>query len=256
MNEHAEFTTQIGCPIACLKYCPQEIIVKQYKGEKTLSFEMFKQFLSTIPKNVPITFAGVSEPFQNTECVDMILYANDEGYKINVFSTLVGLNIEDTVRVCKVPFNLFELHLPDAYRNARIPITPEYQNCLTYVLTHVRNIKTMNMGGLFETNKVEDMIRGSAERKCNGKVTCHLLKYPNYQIHPNGNVYFCCMTRGVNNKVGTLFENTYPELIAKFPAVSKRLSEDPDSICHYCVNAKPYWKYLIKEIEIKIASLF
>jgi hypothetical protein len=256
MLEHAEFTTQIGCSVACLKYCPQEVIVKQYKGPRTLSFDSFKQFIRTIPNDIPITFAGVSEPFQNPDCVNMILYAHNHGYKINVFSTLVGLSYPGAVKICDVPFNWFELHLPDACGNAHIPIQQEYKDCLTYVLTHVKNIKLMNMGGLFESNKVEDMIRGNAKRRCSGKVTCSLLRYPNYQIHPNGDVFFCCMTRGVNNKVGSLLENTYPELIEKFPAISKGLSEDSDSICHYCVNAKPYWKYLIKEIEMKVASLF
>jgi hypothetical protein len=255
MLEHAEFTTQIGCPIACLKYCPQEIITKQYQGERTLSLEDFKKFLHGIPKEVSITFAGVSEPFQNPQCVDMILHANSLGYKVNVFSTLVGLTMEDAARVCAVDFNWFELHLPDACGNAHIQTTQEYKECLVYILTHVKNIKTMNMGGLFETNHVEDMIRGTATREYTGRVTCALLRYPNYQIHPNGNVFFCCMTRGVRDKVGSLHENTYPELVVRFPAISERLATDPDSICHYCVNAKPYWKYVIKEIEIRLARL-
>jgi hypothetical protein len=53
-----EITTKIGCPCNCLKFCPQEILINNYTGEKTLSLNNFKLVLSSIPPNMEIAFAG------------------------------------------------------------------------------------------------------------------------------------------------------------------------------------------------------
>ena len=163
-----EITTQIGCPVRCTKYCPQELIISQYIGERHLTLETFKRFISTVPMEVNIHFAGFCEPFVNQECTDMILWAHGQGHKVVVASTLVGLTPDDANRIVRIPFDRFILHLPDAYKNAHIQTTPEYLTTLGIILSNVVNISYMNMGADFVSNNRENVARGTAEEKHRG----------------------------------------------------------------------------------------
>lgn len=49
------------------------------------------------------------------------------------------------------------------------------------------------------------------------------------------------MVRGLTEKVGSLYENTYTELETKHGDISERLQKDPNSICHYCNVSEKYW---------------
>lgn len=100
---------------------------------KTLRLNDFKIALSKVPKRVSIHFSGFTEPFLNPQCIDMIEYAHREGYKVALFSTLVGLKSKDVARLrrCKPELTL---HLPDNLGNAKIPITQTYKNTLKATL--------------------------------------------------------------------------------------------------------------------------
>ena len=39
-QSYFEITTQMGCKVNCLKYCPQEKILAQYKGNRVMTFEI------------------------------------------------------------------------------------------------------------------------------------------------------------------------------------------------------------------------
>ena len=247
--EYLEVTTQIGCRVACLKYCPQELITSKYSGERTLSKKAFEAYINTVPPNVTIWFGGVSEPFQNPECIDMILYAYAKGHTIRVSSTLVGMPIEDARILAKLPIDLFVLHLPDADGVAKINITPEYLEVLGIILGGVKNLQFMNMGYGFVTNKCEEMARGTTDVHKIGRVMCEYMETPSYQLMPNGDVYFCCMVRGLTERVSSLSRNTYGHLVSLHPSQSLRLQCDESSICHRCVasqNYKKYWLYKTK----------
>jgi hypothetical protein len=214
--------------------------MKKLGGMKPLTLAAFKELITTVPIETLIDFAGLSEPFQNPECPDMILYAHQKGHKIKVSSTLTGLLLNDAMRLCEIPFVEFILHLPDSEGNAHIPITPNYQNTLTYILTHVSNIAVMNMGGKFHSNHVEDFARGKITTRKKGRMICAALEAPCYQLMPNGDVIFCCSVRGLTGKVGSLYESTYPELAAKHKKISLRLQKDPESFCHKCPTSNNY----------------
>jgi hypothetical protein len=89
-----EITTVVPCPIKC-ELCPQEALRIAYHGVSQLSFEDFKQVLANTPKYVMLIFSGFREPFLNPSCIDMIEFANAQGYKVWLFSTLVGLKASD-----------------------------------------------------------------------------------------------------------------------------------------------------------------
>lgn len=239
---YLEITTQIGCSVACLKHCPQELIVKNYRGNKVMSLEQFKGFIRTVPEDIPIFFSGLSEPFQNQDAVDMITWAHHvAGHEVSVFSTLTGLTPHDAQRLCRIPISKFVLHLPDAYGNAKIKITPDYLESLGKILTGIEHIEFMSMGWNFVSNRCEDMARGKITERKQGRRLCNFLESPAYQLLPNGDVFFCCMVRGLTERVGSLHESTYPDLASRHPDISYRLQTDPNSICHICSVSEKYW---------------
>jgi len=249
---YLEITTKIGCSINCLKYCPQETIIKNYKGNPLMTLDQFKNFMKTVPTDLSIFFSGLCEPFLNPQTANMIMWAHEQGHPISIFSTLTGLTPENAERIASIPIDKFVIHLPDAYGNAKIPQTQDYFETRSVIETNVEHIEYMNMGWNFVSNCCEDMARGKVKNKKSGRRLCNFLESPAYQLMPNGNVYFCCMVRGQTEKVGNLYENTYPELIADYPKISNRLQNDPNSICHICNVSERYWvrKMIQKKNEL------
>jgi radical SAM protein with 4Fe4S-binding SPASM domain len=237
-----EITTKIGCSVNCLKYCPQEVITGNYKGERMLSLDTFKALVDTVPPEVTIIFAGVSEPFGNKQTVGMMWYAHEKGHKLILFSTLVGLSINDARRIVRLPLREVIIHLPDSEGNAHIAITGEYLEVLSLMMMHVKNIRYMSMSGCIVSDRHEDHVRGTAPVK-KGRTVCYRNFIPSYVMMPNGDVYFCCQTKGQSGKVGSLYENTYPELLNRFESISKELQMNPTSVCHYCSISDKYWVY-------------
>jgi len=238
---YLEITTQIGCRIGCLNYCPQEKIVKSYKGNKTMTFEQFRFFIYSVPSELPIFFSGLCEPFQNPETTDMILYAHRLGHPISIFSTLTGLTPTNAYKLVSIPIDKFVLHLPDAYGNAKIPQTQDYFETRSIIELNVKHLEYMNMGWNFISNKCEDMARGKVTIKKTGRRLCNFLESPAYQLLPNGEVFFCCMVRGLTERVGSLYNASYMELEARHPTISDRLQKDPNSVCHICNVSERYW---------------
>ena len=129
-ESYIEFTTIIGdgnggpCILDCVPYCPQELIVKQYVGEKILSLDNLKKFMRTVPAGIPdstiksglpVFISGRSEPFQNQTTVDMIEWLYERGHPVTIFSSGVGLKPKDAERLVTIPIEKFVLHLPDPY---------------------------------------------------------------------------------------------------------------------------------------------
>jgi hypothetical protein len=242
IQSQLEVTTSIGCSIACT-FCPQQEITSAYTGDRLLRYLAFCRLISTVPASVPIIFAGVSEPFLNKLTPNMMYYAHAKGHRIRVFTTLSGLSPRGAQWIIKLPFQQFVLHLPDACGNAHIPKTQEWMDTLAIILSGVKNISFMNMGESFVSDGSERIAKGTQPKLHGGGVMCYRHEIPDYIMLPNGDVCFCCQTKGLQAKVGSLYKNTYRELVAKHLDMSKQLRTMPDSICHYCSIAKPIWKY-------------
>jgi len=249
---YLEITTQIGCRVNCIEYCPQEIIVQKHRGMKPLTLENFKEYITSVPPNVSIAFSGFSEPFQNQETTDMALWAA-QTHEVQVFSTLVGLTPEDAKRLVTIPFRYFCLHLPDACGKAQIPITIDYLETLKIILSNVKNLGLMNMGGEFVSAGHENIGRGKT-RVIKGKVGCKQLDRPSFSMLPNGDVYVCCVTRGLGGKIGSLRYSTFRDIMRKFPEQAEELQTDPESICHRCTGGMPMWAYHLMPLYSKIET--
>lgn len=242
-----DITTIMGCPVNCIRYCPQEIILARYKGERVLTLEAFQNLIETVPTSTAIIIGGVSEPFRNQECADMVLYAYSKGHEVIIFSTLVGLKPEDAERILDIPFMQFMLHLPDAEGNAKIPMTDDYFKTLGMVLTRVHNIVIMNMGNSFVSGNPENIARGRSVPVKPYRVDCFRLHIPNHMVTPNGEMSLCCETKGLTGRVGNLFEKSYTELTSEenFGKMARKMQQDPEGICRKCSFSRPYYLYSI-----------
>ncbi len=260
-----EFTTSVpkkGCVVDCV-FCPQEVLKKSFEGERRLTLENFKKALSTIPKNVRITFSGFVEPWMNKHTTDMLLYAHEQGYPVCVFTTGIGMSVEDVKRIKDVPFaggpnGGFTLHLPDSENLAKHPITNRYIDVLEeFGKSNIQNFSIMVMGG--EVHEKVRHIYPSApsysmywragnlisEAKLKPELLVHMDKvktahvagdatcgciedlYHNVML-PNGDVALCCMDYNQDHIIGNLFTQSYEEVMPE--------PNTAFTMCNFCEN--------------------
>lgn len=261
-----EFTTVIpekGCVVDCV-FCPQRTLIQNYKGERRLSLENFKRAVDKLPKEIRVTFAGFTEPWLNSQCTDMLLYAHEKGHPISVFTTLVGVSVEDIERIKHIPFagnpnGGFVVHLPDQERRAKHPINKKFIETVEYVAKvqhEIQNFTIMTMGTVHEAVRHvfpeaptyamwsragnlmgERMLKpelteqdflyinhGEKQMTCG----CDERLYHNIML-PNGDVSLCCMDYGLEEITGNLFEQEYNDVIPDPYEVFK--------LCNQCENA-------------------
>lgn len=263
-----EFTTSIdvknGCVVDCV-FCPQRTLQESYKGERFLSLDNFKLSLDKIPKEVRITFAGFTEPWLNPKCTDMVLYAHEKGHPISIFTTGIGMTLDDLEKIKHIPFagapnGSFTLHLPDTERKAKHPITDKYIKLIERfgeLKNEIHNFQVMTMGTVHESvshifptahspemwsragNLSREMIlkpellNRSNEFKSvyhgDKPKTCGCVEklYHNV-ILPNGDVSLCCMDYGLKNIIGNIFTQSYEEIVPKYNSCF--------DICKFCEN--------------------
>jgi radical SAM protein with 4Fe4S-binding SPASM domain len=245
---HFEITTQIGCRVNCLKFCPQEIINCTYKGERTLTIENFRRMIEGVPESTSIIFSGLSEPFLNPRTPRMILEAHSRGHPVVVFSTLTGLSPYAANAIKHIPFERFILHLPDPYGVSDIPDTDDYSKSLNIILRNVERLNYMTMGFYFKSDGSQDRIRGKYIPRMRWTPYCDHHEHPDLFTLPNGNVYFCCQTRGQSNLLGNIYEETYQSLLSKHRLMSKEMRGNSNSICYRCSMAYPAFMHPVKKL--------
>ena len=265
-----EITTSIpknGCVVDCV-FCPQRTLQQTYQGERFLSFENFKKIIDKVPSEIRITFAGFTEPWLNKHCTDMVLYAHEKGHPISVFTTGVGMQIEDLRRIRHIKFASnpnggFVLHIPDQERRAKHPLAPKYVDVLRYIhLSHlyespIHNYHWMCMGtphecvsDIIQHAQVPDMwsragnLLGEAILKpelmnlknhfgavYHGEqdVTCNCDERLYHNVLlPNGDVSLCCMDYGLKHILGNLLEQEYNDILPEPYSCFK--------LCRLCEN--------------------
>ena len=248
-----EITTSIppkGCVVDCA-FCPQRTLMKVYDSDKTLTYENFCKVIDKLPStDIRITFSGFTEPFLNRKTADMILYAHNKGHRISVFTTGVGLRIEDVEKIKHINFahgpnSGFVLHLPDEEEIAKHPITDEYIKTIEYIKSiehEIQGFSVMSMGQVHHKVKHiypsaviptfwsragnllgEAIIKPELEKikdrfhhmdHGDKEMTCNCLEdlYHNVLL-PDGRLSLCCMDYGLEQILGNLFEQEYEDII-------------------------------------------
>lgn len=262
-----EITTSIpikGCLVDCV-FCPQRTLTSSYNGEKSLTLDNFKKLMDKVPREITITFAGFTEPWLNRECTDMVLYARDKGHNVSVFTTGIGMDVDDVMRLKDVvyssgPNSGFALHIPDNEGYSKHPITDKYLMVLeTFkkVKDNIPNFYVVCMGTVHDRVKhifseayVQEMwsragnlnkeeflkpelfqLKNKYRSIDNGnrQMTCGCVEklYHNVLL-PNGDVSLCCMDYGMEHIIGNLYDQEYNDIIPKL--------NSSFGICRYCEN--------------------
>lgn len=267
-----EITPKIGCVVNC-RYCPQRNFIDAYYKDNTkrnsnMTLEQFKICLNKLPKDTLIEFAGFVEPFLNKESIDMMYYANEKGYDMTLFTTLVGLNKNDLERIIRLPFKQVVLHTADKDGFANIPVTKEYLELLKIITnTHKKD------GSMFvdEANcqskpheKVLEITKGKFKIYCemsdragnldnkdnnltmadvHGKLYCTRSVNINHNVLlPDGTVVLCCNDFGMKHVLGNLLTQSYENIIngQAINEIKKAMNLECniDIICRKCMFAK------------------
>lgn len=255
-----EITTTIpkkGCVVDCV-FCPQRTLQKVWDSkhftthkERIMSMDQFKMAIDKLPTEVRITFSGFIEPYMNKNCSDMMLYAHEQGHRISVFTTAVGMTLKDVEKIKHIPFcggpnGGFTLHLPDEEKRAKHPVTDKYIKVVEALKNaNISNFMVMAMGTTH--NKVthlypDDQVNkytmwhragnlvGEAQLKPeltevmnevntvfrNDKRTCGCIEdlYHNILL-PNGDVSLCCMDYNLEEILGNLYTQEYDDIMPK-----------------------------------------
>jgi hypothetical protein len=280
-----EITTTVGCKIQCI-YCPQDKFIKAYSKRSSITqmcFDEFKVCLNKIPLNVVIDFSGMSEPWLNPDCTNMLLYAHKRGYRIRVYTTLVGLSLLDIDLFKSIPFEHFSVHLPSDEGYEKIKVNENYLNILDKISkSNISNI-TYHIHGERIHSKLKGLISnniepmgtltraGNTEIKINnspiphkktGILTVCQKLYQNILL-PNGDVILCCMDYGMYHILGNLLSDDYPSLFKskEFLNIQKGLGDDSlDILCRNCEyshneNALLQMKYYLFRFNKKLINI-
>ncbi len=237
-----EITTVVGCKINCT-FCPQKTFLTAYDSPKRkLSLDDFKLAIDKMPDEVIIIFAGYSEPFLNDDCTKMILYAHQKGHPICVFTTAVGITLEDVELIKDIPYSAyphggFTIHLPDARRVAKINVTPEYLQVLEALkAAEIQNFSVMSMDTIhpdvepiFPQSSVPvpkmNSRAGNLENEgvsekytittaYDGPVICGRDEYIyNNVMLPNGDIVLCCQDYHMDHILGNIYEQSFAEVL-------------------------------------------
>lgn len=272
-----EITPIIGCKINC-RYCPQKKMLNAYfrhdKLRKSkMTFEEFKICLGKLPQNTLIEFAGFVEPFLNEESVDMMLYANEVGYEMTLFTTLVGLTEDNFKRIRHIPFKQVILHTADERQYANIKVDETYLNLLKTVVDAKKADGTPFVDGAncqskphAEVLKVSDgrlkiycelqdragnllpdseVVLSGASKK--GRIFCERARNVNHNVLlPDGTVALCCNDFGLEYVLGNLFVQSYEDIVngEEMKRITNYMKNDSNEsaafICRKCIYAHTY----------------
>lgn len=238
-NKDLEITTTVPCKVNCYPNCPQPILNANYKGNPYLTLEDYITALSNCPKEVRIAFCGLSEPFLNPYAIDMMEETYKRKYRISLFTTLVGLSLEDIDRLAHIDFETITLHLPDPYGTAHIPDTEDYNKVVTSVFRKLHISAVVSMNKHFVSNYRAGLCPDQPKPiKIRTPFICSkLLRYAPVMF-PDGTVTLCCMDFTFKYVLGNLFNQSYDSLfksqVFKKAKRDQFLFSNKNTMCRSC----------------------
>ena len=270
-----EITTMVGCPLMCT-FCPQDALKKSQPkdADKYLSVENFKRMLAKItPDQVEIHFSGMSEPWANPDCTEMLEHALKSGFDVSVYTTLYGM--KDPERVAALlqahdsQVKTVHLHLPDANGNmvgwryseewehafkllSALPLSCEVRSMtmddagevhpkVIHLTKRTEGFVGHSRAGLidvesekFEGQKVEVTPRHTTAVFCSAT-----RKYNNNVVLPSGDVVLCCMDYGRKHIICNLLQQDYADIFKtasfqKIIRINNAEGYSDESLCKSC----------------------
>ncbi len=263
-----ELSLTIGCRLNC-NYCPQKLLLSRYYGQNInrkskLDFDDFKIVLDKVQEGGTLSFCGMSEPFHNDQCADMIVYASEKGYRICLNTTLVGMNLSDFEKIKDVSFENFILHIPDQDEHSKFVLTKEYLQLLKLVNEKIR-VDYYSCHGI-----VHEAVKDIIDKEKYAGIELHdragNLDLDNYSsisvkdeiicysgseeqvggwmpvMLPDGNLVLCCQDYGMKHILGNLIQQSWNEICngEEYLSFQAGLKDDSiDILCRKCSKAKP-----------------
>lgn len=255
-----ELTTIFPCVNQC-SYCPQDTWRKAYQGKSRLTFDEFCALLEKIPKNVRLDFSGFSEPFANPDSSRMMRHAVEEGYRVALFTTLVGFKPQDLERLKGLHIYPCAIHLPDD-TNFKVPNEDKWIDSFRLFAKHIPYDEAVYHSGMVsekilrEVKKEKISVRPLYSRANNadqeivdplprqkGMISCVTSgnRFDQNVMMPNGDVYVCCMDWSLQHLLGNLFEVPYEQLHKSetFETICRSMKDESvEVICRYCARCK------------------
>ena len=279
-----DLTLIVGCKLNC-HYCPQNILIENYfkdnpKRQRMLKFDDFKIILDKVERGSTIGFVGLAEVFLNPACADMIVYADKMGYKISLYTTLVGMTMEDLEKIRGIQFDRLVLHIPDAEYNSKFDVTNEYVEILRrfhqyfpidFYSCHgsvhpaiIDIIDKEKYSKLEPQNRAGNLDMEEFERfDWKGKISCYRVWSAAAwsvsfmpELLPDGTVLYCCQDYGLKHQLGNLINQSWKEICngKEYKRVIDGFSDDTvDTLCRQCGCASPIDK--LPTMQLKQAIL-
>ncbi|MEJ2200693.1 MAG: SPASM domain-containing protein [Desulfuromonadaceae bacterium] len=255
-----EITTIFPCVNRC-RDCPQDAWRRAYTGKARLTFAEFQLLLKKIPKRVRLDFSGFSEPFANPEASLMMRHAVEQGYRVALFTTLVGFKSRDLDRLRGLHIYPCAVHLPDD-TNFKVPDEDRWLETFRLFSRHIPYDEAVYHSGTVsatirqavQTEKVQ--VRPLYSRANNadqtivdrlprqtGPISCKTSgnRFDQNVMMPNGDVYLCCMDWSLQHCLGNLFEASYEQLHQGdlYKTICNSMQDESiEVICRYCARCK------------------
>jgi hypothetical protein len=251
-----EITTVLGCRLMC-SYCPQQTLVKEYakleREGRIMRLEDFRKCLATVPAATSVTFAGMAEPWLNPDCTDMLVHAYGRGHQIVVYTTALGIKVEDVAKMEGIRFKHLCIHLPDAEGRMKMPVTNDYLLGLAALVKAFPDHNYSLIGPLHPAvrgvlgHDVPDSTSALHSRANNLK---HVWQVPrrtgrldtrhcnNHNVLlPNGDVALCCQDYGLKHILGNLLRQNYDSIFEGegFSKLMRGMTDESvDILCRTC----------------------
>ena len=268
-NPVMEIVPKIGCIVNC-RFCPQKVFVSRYyendKNRKTyMSFDDYKRYLDLMPNNMIIDWSGFVEPFLNSESIEMMEYTSKTHHKQALFTTLVGVSIEQIKRLVNIPFDWVVLHVADKYGYAGIDVSEEYLEKIDYLLDAKKKDGSPFINGAncqFDPDeRVTEITRGKLKiaselqdragnldhsdsrlvtKYTNGEIRCERSSVLNHNVLlADGTVVLCCNDFGMECVLGNLNKQSYEQIISSetLIEVKRKMITGKPVICRKCMYA-------------------
>ncbi|WP_300791538.1 radical SAM/SPASM domain-containing protein [uncultured Acetatifactor sp.] len=272
-NPTVEITTVIGCKVNC-KYCPQNVLLGRYfekdrNRKRVMTLEDFKVFLRHTPDKCDFMFAGMSEPYLNPDCTEMLKLACEAGKNVSLYTTLEGITKKDVDEILRLPFQFVGLHVADEKNYAKITVSEDYYEIVERMINATKPngepfINDMSAQaaplprilemcrGKYEVlislqdragNLKGDDLAGRERLLTEERITCCFSgpKLNNHVVLPDGTLLLCNMDYGMQHVLGNLLVDSYDE-IRKGEEMRRVFAgiagnQDVDLLCRKCLFA-------------------
>lgn len=241
------------CPMAC-SYCPQQAAEQAYHGPRLMSLATFMAALYHAPADIPVSFAGLAEPYLNNHCTRMIEIVHARGQRVYVYTTGCGMSDADVQALIEMqPYRLV-FHAPDAEGDMKLNVTPDYVERMTRLHDRVKSFQMLCFGSLPRSlshmegkmrhnglhTRAGNVVHMTTPKQKHGPLRCGPAPdLKNNVLLPSGELLVCCMDYSIRHVIGNLAEESWDAIHAGAKkAAFAELMRSGDCLCRTCEFAE------------------